>query len=301
MIKKRGDSVGEKTTNRQIQDIIYVLVGSLLLALAITGILRPNGLITGGITGFSLVLERIVGIEYTYLYYVISITVLLTTYITLGKREARKIVIFSLIFPLILILFEQFNLNLTQHDMFLTCVYYGVLAGGATGLILKGGFSSGGTDTIAKIINRKLFRFMSISTLIAALDVGVIILAAFVFETQIALYAVITQIVAMKAVEIVLFGFSSKVVKLEIISEKEAEIEDFILNHLRRGISKYNIVGGYTHSSRVKLITLCSPRESILVRDAVAQIDPKAFVSVLPVNTVWGEGVGFDRLKMDEE
>lgn len=285
---------------KRIQDIIYVLIGSIILAVAITSILKPNGIITGGITGFSLVMERILGISYTYIYYVLSLMVLIATYLTLGKREARKIVVFSLFFPIVLILFSRFSFNFVQNDLFLASVYYGIMAGAATGLILKGGFSSGGTDTIAKIINKRLFRFMSISIIIAALDVSVLIFAAFVFDTRIALYALLTQVVAMKSVETVLYGFSSKVVKLEIISEKEAEIEDYILKHLNRGISKYNIVGGYTNLSRTKLVTICSPRESFLIRDMISKTDSKAFVSVLPVNTVWGEGVGFDSLSGDE-
>ncbi len=296
----QNKTIGVKDTNRQIQDLIYVLLGSIILAIAISSILKPNGIITGGITGMSLVLEKVIGIDYTWIYYFFSIGVLLLTYFTLGKREARKIVLFSTTFPLVLIVFNRLDFNLTQNDLFLACIYYGVMAGGATGLILKGGFSSGGTDTLAKIINRKLFRFMSISTIIAVLDIGVIFFAAFVFDTRIALYAIITQVVAMKAVEIVLFGFSSKVVKLEIISEKESDIEYYILNHLRRGISKYNIVGGYTNLTRIKLVTLCSPRESILLRDMVSELDPKAFISVLPVNSVWGEGVGFDRLSQED-
>ena len=290
----------KKTSSRFLQDLLYVVAGSIILAIAITSILKPNGIITGGITGFSLVLEKIIGIKYTYMYYVMSLLVLAATYLTLGKREARKIVVFSLFFPLVLIVFERFNFNLTENDLFLASVYYGIMAGGATGLILKGGFSSGGTDTIAKIINRRLFRFMSISTIIAALDMGVIFFAAFVFDTRVALYALLTQVVAMKAVEIVLYGFQSKVVKLEIISLKEAAIEVFILNHLRRGITKYNIVGGYTSLERTKLVTLCSPRESILIRDFIAKVDPKAFISVLPVSSVWGEGIGFDRLMMED-
>lgn len=287
--------------DKRVIDLIYVISGSIILAIAISSILKPNGMITGGITGFSLVLERIFGISYTWLYYALSIAVLIITRVTLGRAEAAKIVVFSIFFPLVLIVFNQFQFNLTQNDLFLASIYYGALAGGATGLILKGGFSSGGTDTLAKIINRKLFRFMSISTIIAMLDMTVIFIAAFIFDTRVALYGLMTQFVAMKAVEMVLFGFSSKVVKLEIISEKETEIEAYILNHIKRGISKYNIVGGYTGLDRTKLITLCSLRESILIRDKIASLDSKAFVSVLPVNTVWGEGVGFDRLSSDEE
>ena len=287
--------------DKRVIDLIYVISGSIILAIAISSILKPNGMITGGITGFSLVLERIFGISYTWLYYALSIAVLVITRLTLGRAEAAKIVVFSIFFPLVLIVFNQFQFNLTQNDLFLASIYYGALAGGATGLILKGGFSSGGTDTLAKIINRKCFRFMSISTIIAMLDMTVIFIAAFIFDTRVALYGLMTQFVAMKAVEMVLFGFSSKVVKLEIISEKESEIEAYILNHIKRGISKYNIVGGYTGLDRTKLITLCSLRESILIRDKIASLDSKAFVSVLPVNTVWGEGVGFDRLSSEEE
>lgn len=298
-MRKFKDRLGNKNTNGYLKDLLYVFLGSIILAVAITGILKPNGIITGGITGFSLVLERIFDINYTYIYWVISLTVLVLTYITLGIAEASKIVVFSVCFPVILIVFSWFDLNFIQNDLFLACVYYGILAGGGTGLILKGGFSSGGTDTIAKIINRKLFRFMSISTIIAALDISVIFFAAFIFDTRIALYAVLTQVVAMKAVEIVLYGFSDKVVKLEIISEYESEIEAFILNTVKRGISKYHIVGGYTNLSRIKLVTLCSPRESILIRDMISELDPRAFVSVLPVNSVWGEGIGFDRLNQN--
>jgi len=287
--------------NIRLIDLIYVGIGSILLAIAITSILKPNGIITGGITGLSLVLEKVFDVSYTLFYYLLSLTVLIVTRITLGKIEAGKIIVFSLFFPLVLILFNGFEMNIMQNDLFLASVYYGIMAGGGTGLILKGGFSSGGTDTLAKIVSRKLFRFMSLSTIIAALDMSVILFAAFVFDTRIALYALLTQIVAMKATEVVLYGFSSKMVKLEIISENEAEIEAFILNAINRGISKYRIVGGYTNLDRMKLITICSQRESILIRDKISDVDSKAFITVLPVSTVWGEGVGFDSLTAEDK
>lgn len=290
----------KKDKKIKVTDLFYVILGSIILAIAITSILKPNGMITGGITGFSLVLERVFNIDYRIMYYALSLGVLVLTRVTLGKREAGKIVVFSVLFPVVLIGFSQFNFDITQNDLFLGSVFYGVLAGGAVGLILKGGFSSGGTDTIAKIINIKMFRFMSISLIIAFLDMGIIFLAAFVFDSRVALYGLLTQVVAMKAIEVVLYGFSSKVVKLEIISEKEQEIENYILRTMKRGISKYQIVGGYTNLERVKLITLCSPRESILIRDFISINDPKAFVSVLPVNAVWGEGIGFDSLYQED-
>lgn len=298
MINK--NSRKRQALSKNVRDYIMVVIGSFLLAFAISSILKPNGLMTGGITGISLIIEHVFHISYTVAYYILSLTVLTLTYLTLGKREAGKIVIFSIVFPLVLILFDYLSLDIIQDDLFLASIFFGVLAGAATGIILKAGFSSGGTDTLAKIINKKLFRFMSISVIIAALDSSIILVSAFAFDTRIALYAIVTQVVAMKAVDTVLFGFSSKVIKLEIISEKEAEIESYILHDLRRGISKYNIVGGYTKAEKIKLVTLVSPRESILIRDFIAKTDEKAFVSVIPVNSVWGEGIGFDRLNNED-
>lgn len=284
-------------------DAIYIAMGCSLLSFAITVILKPNNLITGGTTGFAIVLEKVTGIDYTVLFYGLSVIILLVTYFVLGKGEAKKIVLLSLMFPLVLMAFSKIfadsPYNLTKGDMFLSAVYYGVLAGAGVGLFLKRGFSSGGTDSIAKMLHVKVFPFVSISQLLASVDVFVLFTAIFVFDIRTALYALVTQIVFMKSVEAVLYGFSPSMVKLEIISEEEAEIETYILRDIKRGITKYNIVGGYSNLDRIKLVTICSQRESMLIVKKVADVDEKAFVSAVSVSSVWGKGVGFDSLTIE--
>ncbi len=85
-----------------------------------------------------------------------------------------------------------------------------LLAGAGIGLIFKRGFSMGGTDTIAKIMHRKWFPFMSLSQILLVMDIAIILLSLTIFETKIALYAIITQIIFTKSVDLVLFGFGSK-------------------------------------------------------------------------------------------
>lgn len=281
---------------KRIWDFVYISIGCTLLAFAISAILKPNHLITGGITGISIILDAVTGIPYTYLYYTLSVIVLLLTYLFLGRIEARKIMLLSIVFPLFLLVFNQFEFNLTENDMFLASVYYGIIGGLGSGLILKRGFSSGGSDSLGKIINKRLYPFISISQIISTLDIIVIIVSIWVFDIRVALYAILTQIVFMKSTEVVLYGLGSQLVKLEIISNSEAEIEQFILTQIRRGISKYNITGGFTNTSRIKLVTICSPRESMLIRAYCADIDQEAFINVLPVISVWGKGVGFSSL-----
>ncbi len=298
MIKPNGRKVNP--TQRLIVDFIYVFSGMCILAFAISAILAPNNLMTGGITGISLILEEWLGISYTWFYYALSLATLLATYIFLGKREAGKIILLSISFPMVLMVFSMINFNLTENDMFLASVYYGIVGGLGVGLILKRGYSSGGSDSIGKIIHKRLYPFISVSLIITTIDVMVVIVSMLVFDIKVALYALITQFVFLKAIEVVLFGLGQNLMKLEIISSAQDEIEDFILHKIKRGISKYKIIGGYTNQEKIKVVTICSPRESMLIKQFIAQVDEDAFVDILAVSSVWGKGLGFDSLS-DEE
>lgn len=279
-----------------ILDFLFVTIGSMLVAFAITSILKPNGLITGGITGISIILEKLFGIKYTYIYYVLSLLVLMIAWISMGKREGLKIITLSIIFPFILIIFESFNFSFIKNDMMLASIYFGLISGIGSGLVLKRGFSMGGTDTAAKILHHKIFTFVSVSEILLCVDGTIIASSAIVYNLNIALYAIISQIIVVIVIDTVLFGFGSKKVKLEIISCRHQEITEYILHSIKRGVTSYEVKGGYKNLERLKLLTICSPRESMLIKRYIAKVDPDAFVDVLPVISVWGKGVGFDSL-----
>ncbi len=281
----------------KILDAVYIVVGSVLLSFAITGILRPNGLMTGGITGLSIFLGKVSSINYTYIYYTLSLIVLILTYRKLGKYEASKIIILSVLFPIVLMIFDNLNIHFIENDMFLASIYFGLIAGIGTGLILKRGYSSGGTDSIGKIIHRLKYPYISLNQIISTIDLIIILVSISVFDVKIALYAIITQLVLLKSVEVVLYGFSAKLVKLEIVSNSNQKINDYILKEIKRGVTKLEVIGGYTNEKKYKLITICSPRDSIRIKSFIADMDEKAFVTVIPVMSVWGEGLGFDKIK----
>lgn len=277
-------------------DFIFVTIGCILVAFSITSILKPNELVAGGITGISIITEQITKISYEYIYYFLSLLVLIVAYFTLGKREAVKIVTLSVTFPMVLIIFERMNFAFIENDRILASIYFGIICGVGTALILKRGFSQGGSDTIAKILHNKLFPFISLSEILLCIDGVIIISSAIIYDKEIALYAIISQLIFMKVVDTVLYGFSSKKVKVEIISENHEAISNYILTDIKRGISTYEIKGGYMNMVRLKIVTICSPRESMLIKMFISNQDPNAFVNVLPVTSVWGKGLGFESL-----
>ena len=282
--------------NKNVMDFLFVALGSILIAFAITSILKPNELITGGITGISIMLEELIHIKYTYSYYVLSILVLAVAWIAMGRREGIKIITMSIIFPFVLIVFERFNFCFIRNDMMLASVYFGLICGIGSGLVLKRGYSMGGTDTIAKILHHRIFTFVSISEILLCIDGLLIASSAIVYNLNTALYAIISQIIVVVMIDTIMFGFGSKKVKLEIISDHHKEITEYIIHSIKRGVTSYEVKGGYKNLALLKILTICSPREAMLVKRYIAQIDPDAFVNVLPVISVWGKGVGFDSL-----
>lgn len=278
-------------------DLVLVVTGCLLLAFAITAVLEPNQLITGGITGLALITDNLTGINYTYIYYGLSLMVLLATFLLLGKYEARKILLLSILFPSVLVIFNHLDFKLIENDLFLAAMYYGIIAGVGVGLILRQGYSTGGTDSIGKIIHIRKYPFVSVNQIITMIDIVIILISIYTFNLQIALYGILTQLVLLKTVDTVLYGLSPKLVKLEIISNAQDEIAEYILHDIKRGISKYIIVGGYSKQEKVKLVTVCSPRESLKIRDKIAELDENAFADVTQVVSVWGEGLGFKRIR----
>lgn len=277
-------------------DLIFLTLGCSSLAFGVTSILRPNGLITGGATGASIVISELIGIPYTIVFYIVSVAILISSILFIGKAEGFKIVFLTLTFPLVLIGFEALNVEFIENDLFLAAVYYGIFAGTGVGLILKRGYSMGGTESIAKILHRRLFSFMSLSQILLVIDLIVIVSSLLIFDKRVALYAIITQYVFMKVVDTILFGMGSKKVKIEVISDACDAISDYINNEVKRGTSMYLIKGGFTKEDKMKVVSICSPRESMVIKQFIANLDPEAFVNVLPVSSVWGKGVGFDAL-----
>ncbi|MDF2615764.1 MAG: hypothetical protein K0Q47_419 [Sedimentibacter sp.] len=274
-------------------DTIYLTIGCLITAFSVNYILKPNGLITSGITGLAIVLEKYLHINYSYIYYFATLIILLITFVLMGKKEIMKIVFLSVLYPTVLLLMQNFEFKFVENDLLLASIYFSLFYGLGVGMILRKGFSFGGTDTLARILNKKAFPSINVSYIMLVLDGCVIITAAFAFGRNIALYSIISQLIITKVCDYIMFGFGTKLYKLEIISSKYEEISKFIMFELGRGVTLINVTGCYTNEEKVQMESVCSPNQAVMIQKLIKQIDSTAFVKVLPVINVWGKGIRF--------
>jgi len=283
-----------------IVDVLVLLAASAIGSYATVSIMIPYGLTSGGLTGIVRIIQSRFDFSFSLMFYGGSAVVLILVAIFLGFREVRKILLLTIMYPAVLMLFEYLKLPfIPKHDLFLAVIFCGVFNGICTGMIFWRGYSFAGTDALSKILRRKLFPHISQSKILMGIDATIIICSAFVFGINIALYALVTQVILSKTIDFVLYGFESKIVQMEIITEKSAPLVDFIMNDIGRGVSIHKVEGGFTRQSRDQLRLLCSPRESISVKRGIAKIDPNAFVTLMQVDTVWGFGKGFGDIKKD--
>ena len=279
-------------------DLFWVILGCSILAFSIIGILIPSGLSSGGLTGIVIILQEVLPFKFSLMYYIGAGIIFIAGLIFLKFKEARNILFVSIVFPSIMMIFERLDIILLeQDDIFLAAVYCGVIGGIGIGIVLQRGFLFGGTDTIAKIIRRKILPAVSLSQIMLVIDAIVIISSGFVFGRNIALYALITTAIKSKVSNVIMFGFDDKLVKMEIITTKNKEVSDYILHVISRGVTSIRITGAYTGDQKEKLVTICSPRESMLIKSFLSNVDKTAFISVMQMDSVWGRGNGFGSLE----
>lgn len=273
-------------------DYILIMAGTSLMALAIKGIFDPVSLVTGGFSGIAIIVKNITegiiegGIPLWLTNLLLNIPLFVVAIKVKGWRYIAK-TIFATIW-LSVALWYMPEKNLMPDDIFLASVFGGVISGLGIGLVLMANATTGGTDTMAAIIQH-FIRHYSIAQIMQVLD-GVIVLAgAWVFGINRALYAIICIYLVSKVSDGILEGL--KFSKLAyIISEHYEEIAKQIMKELDRGATGLDAVGMYSGERKEVLFCVVSKKEIVKVKDIVKRIDADAFMIVSDVREVFGEG-----------
>lgn len=100
-----------------------------------------------------------------------------------------------------------------------------------------------------------------------------------------------------KTVGVVLLGFGSSMVKVVIISNQLLKISAFMNNTIKRGYSIGYVYGGHNHVKREKIISVCSLREAMLIKNFITKIDENAFINIVPTIAAWGKEDGLQDLR----
>jgi uncharacterized membrane-anchored protein YitT (DUF2179 family) len=277
-------------------DYILMTIGTLIYCMGWTSLLIPNGLASGGLTGFCTILQYGTGIPIGWSFPIINAFLLLLATLVLGKSFGFKtiyvIALSSLLFE-VLPKFPALEVT-TIPDLFLVALVGGVLEAVGIGITLLRGGSTGGADIIAMIINK--YWPVSPGKVYMIMDIFIVALMLLVPGMGIVdmIYGYVIMITFSIGVDYVLLGNKSTV-QILVFSNRYNEIADHVINNLHRGVTALQSVGWYTQAeSKVLLIIARRSQMNLIIKD-IKSLDRKAFISVTPASGVYGEG--FEEIK----
>jgi uncharacterized membrane-anchored protein YitT (DUF2179 family) len=274
---------------RLARDYALIIFGSALLAVSMDLFFIPNDLVAGGLSGTAQIINSYTGWPIGTLSFILNIPLFVLGWFYLGgHRFLARTVFASFVFSAVLDGLQFFWPGVTiTDDLALNALYGGVTAGVAVGLLFRARATSGGTDILARILERKFGIPLSQAYLYT--DGLVVFLAGLTFGWERALYAVIALYVGGVLVEVTLNG--SNVMRVAtIITTHPQAIADRILADLERGVTDWTGRGMYTGMERHVLLCAVSRSETVLLKGLINEVDPHAFVIIGQAQEVLGEG-----------
>lgn len=269
-------------------DIFVILAGTFIFAAGLYFFIEPANIAPGGVSGIALLINYVTGAPVGVLNAAINAPLILLGYRFVGKEFIWKtllsIVSFTVSYDYVLSMFPVY-----QGERLLSCIFGGVIWGIGLGLVFFRSGSTGGTDIIIKMINRK-FPHLPLGRLTFATDLIIIIISIFVFRSiETGLYAVITIFVCSQVMDVVIYG-GDRGKLVYIISDHAKEISDAIMASLDRGTTFLKGEGGFTGEEKRVLLCALRRNEYHTAQTIVQSIDPEAFMIVADSSEVRGEG-----------
>lgn len=252
----------------------------------------PNNFSTGGVSGLSLILGRLIPSEIftpSVLMLIINTALLGVGFVFIGKEFAFSTVYCSMLLSVLMTVFEKIcplTAPLTTQP-FLELCFAVLLPAFGSAILFHFGASSGGTDIIAMILRK--YTSMNIGTALMVADSLITIAALVFFGVESGLYSILGLLMKSALVDYVGDSFRTKKC-FQIITDQPKLIVDFIVNTLHRSATLEDVHGAYTNSSRTMIVTVMNRSEAIALRKHVHIVDPHAFMIITASTEIVGKG-----------
>ncbi|WP_208558664.1 YitT family protein [Marinilactibacillus kalidii] len=266
-------------------DYVYIVIGCLITAVAFQVFLLPNDIVSGGITGLSIIANNLYGWTPAIFQYAVNIPLLILCFVLLGKAAGYKTILGSMLLPFYL--FFLGDLTPLTTDPLLAALFGGIFTGLGLGIVFRAKATTGGTSIIVQILYQYARLQFGLSTVLV--DGTVIFLALIVFDPETVMYSLISLFIISRTIDLVQLGFNRNK-NIFIISDNPKEIREEVLHTLQRGVTNLGVRGGYGNTEKDMLMVVIQEREFTLLKEAVLEVDPDAFVVAMSASEVLGRG-----------
>ena len=260
-----------------LHDSLFITLGVISAGFGLRGFLLPNGFIDGGVTGISLLIREVFGIPLSYLILLINLPFLALGMRSIGKNFALRSVV---AIALLSVVIHFLSLPHITDDKLPIAGFGGFFLGLRIGLAVRGGAVIDGTEVLAIYLSKKTHA--TIGDIVLVFNVVIFSFGAYVLSIEIALYAMLTYMVASKTVDFIIDGIE-EYIGVTIMSKNSEEIRLAIIKNLERGCTIYKGKNGFAPAGvplndQDIVYTVITRLELARLQTELEKVDPQAFI-----------------------
>ncbi|WP_445667259.1 YitT family protein [Paenibacillus sp. FSL K6-1230] len=273
------------SVKKRTYELLMLVIGAFLFALAVNLFVIPNDYGEGGVTGITIILYYLLGWSPAIVSIVLNGILLIVGYRLLDKKTT--------LYTIIAVGFNSLFLYLTEHweisssEAFINAIFAGLLAGVGIGLIIRVGGTTAGTTILARLANK--YWDWNISYALLFFDLIVAGFSIFVIGIEKTMITVVILYVGTKVMDFIVEGLNPKKA-VTIISAQHDSIAAQVTKLMDRGVTVLRGSGYYTGQDKEVLYIVISKQEVSMLKRIVRAEDKNAFVTIHDVRDVFGEG-----------
>ena len=277
---------------KTVRRLAMITLGAVLMAININSFVRAGGLIPGGFTGLSLLIQEIfqrhlnIRIPFSVVLYTLNAVPAAFCFRFVGKKFTLYSVLMVFLSGLLTDLMPGMFINAIKlHDTLLSAVFGGILNAIAVVLCLLADATSGGTDFIAIFISEKFRR--DAWNYIFVGNCVILAIAGSLFTLEKALYSIIYQFTATMVLNSLYHAYQQKT--LLVITTRPDEVYRLIREKTQHGATCFTGIGMYNMEERKLLYSVVYSNEVLPVIKAIHSVDPNAFINVIKTEQINGK------------
>ncbi len=269
-----------------------ISLGIFIMSVALYFFLIPADMAVGGVSGLAMVIQaHFPDFPISALLLVLNGILFIIGFLAIGKEFGAATIYSSVLTSGIFFVFEQLFPNPSvTGDIFINLVYGILIQGVGMAIVFFQNASTGGTDILAKILNR--YTYLDIGKALFLCDSLIVIMAALTFGMEKGLYAFLGILMNSFIIDGMIAKLSSKL-NLVIMTSKVDEVNDYIINKIDRGTTLYETEGGFSRESKLVINTVCNRKQFYDIKKYTTKLDPNAFIFTAQLNDVVGNGFTF--------
>ena len=282
------DTILKKIYDRdKLVKISELVLGITIAAIGFNIFLYPSNIVTGGVSGLSIIFNRYYGIQPALFILIINLFLLLISFMIIGVENTKRSIFGSILYPIMVQVTSKFSLllDISSKDKLLVAIFGGLVCGIGYGLVYRAEYTTGGSDIIIGIVQKLTKRSTRASMLMV--DGLIVIVGGFAFGITRFMYACIVLYIISYLTNKMLVGVSNSKA-FYIVTSKVDEVKDFVINELGHSITVMDAKGSFTKKKNPVLFTVIPTKEYYKFKEGREIIDSEAFFTVVDAYEVLG-------------